>query len=129
MVSLQIWRYVKLTHAGEVFQLIGQTEYQISGQGISTVTLAEENQISLQEGDTLGVYFQYTNPITYDTRDCYSSEEQLRYNDEPRDLSSPGVEVEFTMAVLSWDPCRLYSIEAVIGWYRSPCKHFNVVIP
>ena len=103
------------TRTAELFKLVGQTKVKIDSTGSFSFPLGEGEHISVQEGDIIGVYFPYFNPITYNSRACYAPEERLRYNPEPPDLSAAGAEVEFDTASLSWDPCRSYSIEAVIG--------------
>lgn len=112
---LQIWRQGS-KQSMERFKLIGQTKVA-PPVGNYTKTLSKNEFIKVMRGDVLGFYFSENNPIVYNTRPCYTNDERLRYNDDLPDLSGDptGLELAVQVPALTWNPCRLYSLQAIVG--------------
>ncbi|KAK2168009.1 hypothetical protein LSH36_21g02016 [Paralvinella palmiformis] len=72
------------------------------------------DQIYVEVGDILGVYFPEKNPIPYTTKECYSLDEHLRYSYGLDDVPVIGRGYDFKIAPLNWSPCRKYHIQADI---------------
>ena len=117
----QIWR----RRATDIFDLVGQTRLSGIAKTVQngvyathTRVLLESEQISVQAGDFIGLYFPGVNPVPWASKVCYESEEQLRYSYQP--VFSSGVPLigetrQFTVAPLAWDPCRVYMLQCRIG--------------
>ena len=124
-VYFQVWRSRGSECVG-TFRLVNQTLIQPTKEG--NYTLQVDNGFEVDEGDYLGLYFEGMNPVSFQTRPCYSTEERIRYNnkymkqDVALEPNSTMISVE--TPALSWEPCRSYSIQAVIGKYK---QHIKVI--
>ena len=113
-IYLQVWRLVKESLEGETFNLVGQTQVK-SVQGLHKVPLYSA-AIPVSPGDYIGFYFPDLNCIPFSTVECYWGKQRLRYVLDP-DEGDVDVGNAFTLQVapLNMDPCRQYSVQAIIG--------------
>ena len=117
---VQVWREI----SANVFTLAGQTQVQNVAQTTQntmqtrTIELQSQQQIRVLTGDVLGFFFPDSNPIPWSSSVCYDSDEQMRYVYQPvlsSGVPSVNTTLIFTIAPLSWDPCRTYMLQAAIG--------------
>lgn len=111
-IYLQIWRLNSVSRFEEILYLAGQTRI-ISTVGFMTVTLNATNQIAVQQGDFLGIYFPTINPIPWDEVKCTTSDDLLRYVVDPGDILQIGDQLSFDVAPYAFSPCRQYSASAL----------------
>lgn len=104
-IHLQIWRKI----GGEDYMLISSTMVN-SQVGTYNLTI---NETMVKTGDVLGIYFPYKNPIPWNDFPCYEASELLRYVYEPSSVEV-GQGFTFQSAPLAWNPCRHYSLQALI---------------
>ena len=112
-IYLQIWRSAS-AGCSESYELIGQT-YVRTSIGKFNQTLSQNESISVQGGDVLGIFFLSSNPVAFSSEPCYSLDERIRYNQYQEGPVDVGVNLPMKIPSLSWEPCTAYSLQAFVG--------------
>jgi hypothetical protein len=108
-ITFQIWRPVSNNHK---FSLIGQNHFEIRTLGSQDFLVPPDKRIKFHEGDLMGVYFPQQMPISFNKHDSNCSNPTLYVHDITNPVKWKAY--AFRTHESGWNPCRIYSIYAVI---------------
>ena len=113
-VYLQVWRLLEESLGGETLTLIGQTR-SFTTDGFKRITLSSD-VIPVKPGDHIAFYFPVENKIPWDVDSCQWGKQRLRYLLDPyqEELITDSRHT-FYVAPLTMNPCREYSLKAIIS--------------
>ena len=109
-IYLQVWRKISRARS---YRLVHQTMYTQTKVGINTVPPTE--QIQVDRGDVLGLYFPRRGVIPFRGVSCKDNTYMGLYVRNPSQHNvRPGLDATFRPIQRSWTACRKYAFSVII---------------
>ena len=116
-VSCQIWRPI---NEQTKYQLIGQNVYNVTHTGVSHWMVTDDQQITFDLGDMIGLYFEDENPIPFSKHTANNCSHPTLFVRE-HGIPEVGSTYNFRTHRDGWNPCRIYSLQLHFETKSSKC--------